>query len=194
MRERSGTNLPRFAQPVFVRCDKALAGSKVLTCTVIGFPLGATLTDAKVEETRLVINLGAQEVDMVIPIGLLKGGQYDAVERDIRSVVEVAHDLNALVKVIIETALLTRTEKIAGCLISKQAGADFVKTSTGFGPGGATVEDVELMRRVVGPEMGVKAAGIRTLADARAIAARRRYGLGELGVKLQKRQPQAGAA
>lgn len=184
--------------PVFVPlASKALAGSKVLTCTVIGFPLGATLTDAKVEETRLVINLGAQEVDMVIPIGLLKGGQYDAVERDIRSVVEVAHDLNALVKVIIETALLTRTEKIAGCLISKQAGADFVKTSTGFGPGGATVEDVELMRRVVGPEMGVKAAGgVRTLADARAMLRAGATRLGSSsGVKIaEEAAQQAGAA
>lgn len=157
--------------PVYVPLThRLLAGSPVLVCTVVGFPLGATLTSAKVEETRLSIEAGAQEVDMVIPIGRLKGGDFEAVLKDIQDVVAEAHAYNAQVKVILEMALLTREEKIIGCLLSQAAGADFVKTSTGFGPGGATLEDVDLMRRVVGPEMGVKAAGgIRSLADARAM-------------------------
>lgn len=157
--------------PVYVPlAHRLLAGSPVLVCSVIGFPLGATFSEAKAEEARLAINAGSQEVDMVIPVGLLKGGEYEAVFNDIRAVVDIAHSFSANVKVILETALLTRQEKIIGCLLSQAAGADFVKTSTGFGPGGATVEDVELMRRVVGPEMGVKAAGgVRSLADARAM-------------------------
>jgi len=157
--------------PVYVPlAHRLLAGSPVLVCTVIGFPLGATFSEAKAEESRLAINAGSQEVDMVIPVGLLKGGEYEAVFNDIHAVVDVAHSFSADVKVILETALLTRREKIVGCLLSQAAGADFVKTSTGFGPGGATVEDVELMRRVVGPEMGVKAAGgVRSVADARAM-------------------------
>jgi deoxyribose-phosphate aldolase len=157
--------------PVYVPlAHRLLAGSPVLVCTVVGFPLGATLTGAKVEETRLAILAGAQEIDMVIAVGLLKGAQYAAVAEDIQRVVETAHREGAVVKVIQEMALLTRYEKIVGCLISKMEGADFVKTSTGFGPGGATVEDVELMRRVVGPRMGVKAAGgVRSLADAQAM-------------------------
>lgn len=157
--------------PVFVPlCHRILAGSGVLVCTVIGFPLGATLTEAKVDEARHAIQSGAQEIDMVIPIGLLRGGAYALVAQDIGRVVEVSHAEGVLVKVILEMALLDRREKIIGCLISQAAGADYVKTSTGFGPGGATLEDVELMRRVVGPGMGVKAAGgIRSLADARAM-------------------------
>lgn len=157
--------------PVYVPlAHKLLAGSRVVVCSVIGFPLGATLSEAKAEEARLAILAGAQEVDMVIQVGLLKGGEYAAVAEDIRRVAAVAHQNNALLKVILEMALLTRYEKIVGCLICKEEGADFVKTSTGFGPGGATVEDVELMRRVVGPQMGVKAAGgVRTLADAQAM-------------------------
>jgi deoxyribose-phosphate aldolase len=157
--------------PVYVPlAHRALAGSPVLVCTVVGFPLGATLSSAKGEESRLAIEAGAQEIDMVVPVGLLKGARYDAVAADIQHVVEISHAEAALVKVILETALLTRFEKIIGCLICQSMGADFVKTSTGFGPGGATVEDVELMRRVVGPEMGVKAAGgVRSLADARAM-------------------------
>lgn len=180
--------------PVYVPlAHKLLAGSPVLVCTVIGFPLGATLTEAKAEEARLAIEAGAQEVDMVIPVGLLKGGEHEIVFNDIRSVVEVAHSYAADVKVILETALLTRYEKIAGCLLSHAAGADFVKTSTGFGPGGATIEDIELMRRVVGPEMGVKAAGgVRSLADARAMlqAGATRLGTSS-GVKIM--QEAAGA-
>lgn len=157
--------------PVYVPlAHKLLAGSPVAVCSVVGFPLGATQAEAKAEETRLAILAGAQEIDMVVQVGLLKGGDYDAVAADIRGVVEMAHSQAALVKVILEMALLTRYEKIIGCLISQAEGADFVKTSTGFGPGGATLEDIDLMRRVVGPRMGVKAAGgVRTLADARAL-------------------------
>lgn len=157
--------------PVYVPLAyRLLKDSPVLVCTVVGFPLGATLTEAKAAEARLAVEAGAREIDMVIPVGLLKGGEYEAVAADIARVVEVSHQGGAIVKVILEMALLTRFEKIAGCLISQAAGAEFVKTSTGFGPGGATVEDVELMRRVVGPQLGVKAAGgIRTLADALAM-------------------------
>jgi len=157
--------------PVYVPlAHRLLADSPVVVRTVVGFPLGATLTQSKVEETRLSMDAGAAEIDMVIPVGLLKGGQYDAVADDIQRVVDTAHPRGALVKVILEMALLTRFEKIAACLITQMTGADFVKTSTGFGPGGATLEDVDLMRRVVGPQMGVKAAGgIRSLADARAM-------------------------
>lgn len=165
----------RFASvcvnPIYVpQAHRELEGSPVLVCTVVGFPLGATLTAAKVEETRFALNEGAQEIDMVIPIGMLKGARYSAVAEDIRRIVEVSHGSGAIVKVILEMALLSRFEKIVGCLIAQNAGADFVKTSTGFGPGGATLEDVELMRRVVGPLMGVKAAGgVRSLADAQAM-------------------------
>lgn len=175
--------------PVYVPLShRLLAGSPVLVCTVIGFPLGATLSTVKTEETRLAVAAGAQEVDMVIPVGLFKGGEYQAVFDDIRAVVDAAHGLNAVVKVILEMALLTRFEKIAGCLLSQAAGADFVKTSTGFGPGGATPEDVELMRRVVGSRMGVKAAGgVRSLADARAMLARGATRLGSSsGVKIMR--------
>ncbi|HXL03934.1 MAG TPA: deoxyribose-phosphate aldolase [Bacillota bacterium] len=135
-----------------------LKDTPVRVCTVIGFPLGANTSVTKVVETRDAIANGASEVDMVINVGALKSGGYDLVLRDIKAVVDAAHD-KALVKVILETALLTNEEKIKGCLLAKLAGADFVKTSTGFGPGGATVEDVRLMRKVVGPDMGVKASG-----------------------------------
>lgn len=157
--------------PVFVPlCDRLLKGSDVKVCSVVGFPLGATLTEAKVDETRHAIQAGAQEIDMVIPVGLLRAGALTEVTDDIARVVEISHQNGALVKVILEMAFLDRREKIIGCLICQAAGADFVKTSTGFGPGGATLEDVELMRRVVGPGMGVKAAGgIRSLADAHAM-------------------------
>lgn len=136
-----------------------LENSDVKVCTVIGFPLGATLPEVKAFEALDAIKNGASEIDMVINIGALKAGDYTTVAQDIRGVVQVCHEREALVKVILEMALLTDEEKVAGCLIAKEAGADFVKTSTGFGPGGATVEDVALMRRVVGPQMGVKAAG-----------------------------------
>ena len=147
-----------------------LAKTSIAVCTVVGFPLGATLPEYKVFETLANINAGAREIDMVINIGALKGVAYGLVLNEIAAVVQTAHNQGAMVKVILENALLTRQEKILGCLLCKAAGADFVKTSTGFGPGGATVEDVALMRRVVGAEIGVKAAGgVRTLADAKAM-------------------------
>jgi deoxyribose-phosphate aldolase len=143
-----------------------LRGSEVRVCTVAGFPLGATLPQVKVYEAEEAIKLGAQEVDMVINVGALKSGQDEAVEADIRGVVEASHRGGAIVKVILETALLTTDEKVRGSLAAKNAAADFVKTSTGFGPGGATAEDVRLMRAVVGGEIGVKAAGgVRSLED-----------------------------
>jgi len=143
-----------------------LRGSEVRVCTVVGFPLGATLPQVKVYETEEVIKLGAQEIDMVINIGALKSRLDEAVEADIRGVVEASHRGGAICKVILETALLNTDEKVRGSLAAKNAGADFVKTSTGFGPGGATAEDVKLMRAVVGGEIGVKAAGgVRSLED-----------------------------
>ncbi len=147
-----------------------LAGSGVMPICVVGFPLGAAVTSAKAAETREAVRLGAEEIDMVVNIGALKGGEYDQVMEDIRGVVQAAE--GRPVKVILETSMLNREEKIAACTLSKAAGAAFVKTSTGFGGGGATVEDVELMRQVVGPDMGVKASGgVRNLADARAMIA-----------------------
>ena len=146
--------------PSHVRlCAELLKNSDVKVCTVIGFPLGATSPDVKAFEAGDAIDDGASEIDMVINIGALKVRDYDLVAQDIAGVVRVSHGRGALVKVILETALLNREEKVAACLISKEAGADFVKTSTGFGGGGATVEDVTLMREVVGPQMGVKASG-----------------------------------
>jgi len=147
-----------------------LADSPVMVCTVVGFPLGADLPAQKVVETMACIHAGAVEIDMVQNVGALKGQAYGQVWNEIQAVAQIAHNQRAIVKVILETALLTRREKIIASLICKAAGADFVKTSTGFGPGGATLEDVELMWRVVGPEVKVKAAGgIRTLEDARAM-------------------------
>ena len=141
-------------------------GTKVKVCTVIGFPLGATLSQVKIHEAEEAIKLGAQEVDMVINIGALKSGQDDGVESDIRGVVEVAHHGGAICKVIFETSLLTVEEKVRAALASKRAGADFIKTSTGFSTGGATAEDVALMRAVVGSGIGVKASGgVRTFDD-----------------------------
>jgi deoxyribose-phosphate aldolase len=150
-----------------LQCARILRGSGIAVCTVAGFPLGAMTTAAKVFETEIAVSDGAREIDMVIPIGRLKAGQDRGVQDDIRSVSEAAHRGGALCKVIIETALLTDDEKARACLLAKNAGADFVKTSTGFSKGGATVADVTLMRRVVGNSMGVKAAGgIRTRQDA----------------------------
>ncbi|HAF61499.1 MAG TPA: deoxyribose-phosphate aldolase [Anaerolineaceae bacterium] len=147
-------------------CKSLLRGSSVKVCTVIGFPLGATTPEVKVFETRQTIEEGAEEVDMVINIGGLKDKNYELVARDIRGVVKEAHSHDVLVKVIIETALLTDEEKKIACLLVKEAGADYVKTSTGFSKAGATVEDVALMRRTVGPLLGVKAAGgVRTRED-----------------------------
>jgi deoxyribose-phosphate aldolase len=140
-------------------CADLLKGTQVKVCTVIGFPLGATAPDVKAFETETALRDGATEIDMVINIGALKAKDLELVLRDIQGVVRIAHAAGALVKVIIETSLLNDEEKVTACLLSKEAGADFVKTSTGFAGGGATVEDVALMRRVVGPEMGVKASG-----------------------------------
>ena len=141
------------------RCAEILAGSDVLVCSVIGFPLGAVATEAKCYEARHAIEDGACEIDMVINVGLLKSGADELVERDIASVAEVCHRLGARLKVILETCLLTDDEKVRGSELAKRAGADFVKTSTGFSKGGATAHDVELMRRTVGAVMGVKASG-----------------------------------
>ncbi len=144
--------------------------ANVKVASVIGFPLGATPTEVKVFEAKKALEDGADELDMVINIGALKDGNYDYVKRDIEEVVKVAHEKGAKVKVIIEICYLTEEEKIKACELAKEAGAHFVKTSTGFGTGGATVEDVKLMRKVVGPEMGVKAAGgIRTYEQAVAM-------------------------
>ncbi len=143
-----------------------LKGSPVKVCSVAGFPLGAASTEAKVAETAAAVREGAQEIDMVINVGALRSGDLKTVENDIRQVVETAHKGGAAVKVILETALLTDEQKEIACDLSKSAGADFVKTSTGFGPAGATAKDVALMRARVGASMGVKAAGgIRTLED-----------------------------
>ena len=153
-------------------CAELLEGSGVPVCTVVGFPLGATPTEVKVFETQQAIRDGATEVDMVINVGALKSRDYELVERDIASIARVCHAGNAILKVIIEAALLTDEEKVIASQLSKVAGADFVKTSTGFGPGGATPEDVALMRRVVGPSIGVKAAGgISTFEDAQKMIA-----------------------
>ena len=173
--------------PTWVRaCACHLQGSGVPVCTVIGFPLGATLPDVKAYEARRAIMDGAREVDMVINIGALKSGDDCLVEHDIRSVVEVAHEYEVTCKVIIETALLTDEEKVRACQAAKNAGADFVKTSTGFSKGGATVADIALMRRVVGSELGVKASGgVKSIDDARAMveAGATRIGA-SVGVKI----------
>jgi len=154
--------------PTWVKmCAQLLQGSQVKVCTVIGFPLGATAPEVKAFEAQNAIENGATEIDMVINIGALKARDLELVARDIRGVVTASHTRGALVKVIIEAVLLTDEEKTIACLLSKEAGADFVKTSTGFASGGATVHDVALMRRTVGPEMGIKAAGgVRTYEDA----------------------------
>jgi deoxyribose-phosphate aldolase len=153
--------------PVYVPLARGLLkDSGMCVCAVIAFPLGALLPEDKVYEARRVIENGATEVDMVINLGALKGESYGLVLNDILFVAQEVHEHSARLKVIIEAALLTRWEKILACLLAQAAGADFVKTSTGFGPSGATREDVDLMRRVVGPETGVKAAGgIRTYQD-----------------------------
>ena len=145
-----------------------LQGTNVKVCTVVGFPLGASSPEVKVFETETALRDGATEIDMVINIGAIKGRDHTLVARDIAGVVRVAHSAGVLVKVIIETALLDEEEKITACLLAKEAGADYVKTSTGFSGGGATVEDITLMRRVVGPDMGVKASGgVGDYEDAR---------------------------
>ena len=167
-------------------CSDLLKGSDVEVCTVIGFPLGATSTEVKAFETQNAIDHGATEIDMVINIGALKAGDNDLVARDIQEVVKVAHKAGAIVKVIIETALLTDEEKVIASLLAKEAGADFVKTSTGFSSGGATVHDVALMRKAVGPELGVKAAGgIHSQEEAKQMIAAGATRLGaSAGVKI----------
>ena len=176
-------------------CAELLKGTPVKVCTVIGFPLGATAADVKQYETSGAIKKGATEIDMVINIGALKAGDLEVVARDILGVVETSHRENIIVKVIIETALLNDEEKKIACLLAKEAGADYVKTSTGFAGGGATVEDVALMRHVVGPSIGVKAAGgIRTREDAEMMiqAGATRIGA-SAGIKIVKNE-NAGAA
>jgi deoxyribose-phosphate aldolase len=153
-------------------CVRLLAGSSVKVCSVVGFPLGASTSDTKHYETRRALFDGACEIDMVINVGALKSGDLRNVERDIEAVVSPCRECGALSKVIIEAALLTDEEKITACTLAKAAGADYVKTSTGFGPGGATAADVALMRRTVGEEMGVKAAGgVRDLEALKAMVA-----------------------
>ncbi len=153
-------------------CAARLRSSAVGVCAVVGFPLGATTSDVKHFETHRVLFDGAREVDMVINVGALKSNDPRTVERDIEAVTGPARAAGATTKVIIEAAFLTDEEKVVACTLAKAAGADFVKTSTGFGPGGATVADVALMRRVVGPEMGVKAAGgVKDLEALKALVA-----------------------
>ncbi len=165
----------RFASvcvnPAYVPLAQGILTDKdIRVCAVISFPLGAHLPNQKAAEARSVLAAGAREIDMVMNIGAMKSGAPYLVYVDIKAVAGVVKEYDALLKVIIENAYLTREEKITACLLSQAAGADFVKTSTGFAPTGATVEDVALMRRVVGPEMGVKAAGgIRSLAEAEAM-------------------------
>jgi deoxyribose-phosphate aldolase len=172
--------------PTWVRlCSTLLAGSRVITCTVIGFPLGANCTQTKAFEARLAVEQGAGEVDMVLNIGALKSRQYGQVFDDIAAVVHAAAG-RACTKVILETSLLTEEEKVAACALAKEACADYVKTSTGFAGGGATVEDVALMRRVVGTEVGVKASGgvkDRATAEAMLRAGANRIGA-SAGVKI----------
>jgi deoxyribose-phosphate aldolase len=180
-----------FASVCVNPCWTALAasmlrGTGVAVSTVVGFPLGATLTSAKRAEAAEAVKLGARELDMVINLGALRGGDYGRVRLDIAGVAEVAYSAGARLKVILETALLDDEQKAIGCLLAAAAGADFVKTSTGFGPGGATEHDVALMRLVVGSRLGVKAAGgIRTLSDARKMIAAGATRLGaSAGVKI----------
>jgi deoxyribose-phosphate aldolase len=173
--------------PTWVQlCAGRLRGTPVLTCAVVGFPLGATTPDVKQYETRRVIADGAREVDTVINIGALKSGDLALVERDIAAVTAACRARGVLSKVIIEAAYLTDDEKVSACTLAKAAGADYVKTSTGFGPSGATVADVVLMRRVVGAEMGIKAAGgIRDLDALKAMVAAGATRIGaSAGVKI----------
>jgi deoxyribose-phosphate aldolase len=151
-------------------CARMLQGSGVKVCSVVGFPLGATTVDTKQFETRRAIFDGAGEIDMVINVGVLKSGDVRLVERDVEVVTGSCREFDVVSKVIIEAALLTDDEKVTACVLAKEAGADYVKTSTGFGPGGATAHDVALMRRVVGETMGIKAAGgVKDLDDVRTM-------------------------
>ena len=170
-----------------------LKGSDVNVCTVIGFPLGANMTAIKVAEAKATIADGADECDMVINIGALKGGENDAVRADIAAVADAVHSAGKLLKVIIECVLLTDEEKVTACQLSAEAGADFVKTSTGFAGGGATVHDVALMRKTVGTKLQVKAAGgIHSYADAKALIAAGADRLGaSAGVAIMKEAEEA---
>ncbi len=182
--------------PIYVpMAAKALEGSETAVCTVVGFPLGATPTAVKVFETEQAIADGATEIDMVIPIGLLKAKAYQEVQSDITAVVQAAHAQNAIVKVIIETALLVAEEKKTACILVKAAGADYIKTSTGFAKKGATPRDVRLMRRMVGDDMGVKAAGgVRSYADAKTMIKAGATRLGaSAGVKIMQQVAAADA-
>ena len=154
--------------PTWVKRTAAnLRATSVLACSVVGFPFGATTPEVKAMEARRALRDGAREVDMVINVGALKSGDHGLVREDIAKVVDAAHEVGALCKVIIETALLTDEEKVVASALAKDAKADFVKTSTGYGPGGATVYDVALMRETVGPDIGVKASGgVKTFEDA----------------------------
>jgi len=180
-------------------CASLLQGTGVKVCSVVGFPLGATTPDTKHYETRRAIFDGAREIDMVINVGALKSGDLRVVERDIESVTSPCREAGVLSKVIIEAALLTDDEKVTACTLAKAATADYVKTSTGFGPGGATAADVMLMRRVVGEEMGVKAAGgVRDLEGLKAMVAAGATRVGaSAGVRIvqesQGKQPAAAA-
>ena len=183
--------------PAWVRlCADLLRGSETRVCTVAGFPLGATTPEVKAFEAAAAVAEGAAEVDMVMNVGALKSGDHRLVERDVRAVVEACRPRGAVVKVIIEAALLTDDEKVRACVVVKVAGADFVKTSTGFGPGGATAADVALMRRVVGPAMGVKAAGgVRDLRSAQAMIAAGADRIGaSVGVKIVQESRGEGAS
>jgi len=181
--------------PVWVAlCAEQLAGSGVKVATVVGFPLGASASEVKAYEAQQAIRAGAHEIDMVMQIGRLKSGDTAAVQADIAAVVQASHALGALVKVIIETCLLTDEEKVTACQLSQAAGADFVKTSTGFSTAGATVADVALMRATVGAETGVKAAGgVRSYDDAVAMvhAGATRLGTSS-GVKILQGQTISG--
>ncbi|MET3720277.1 MULTISPECIES: deoxyribose-phosphate aldolase [unclassified Arthrobacter] len=159
--------------PLWVKTVKtALKGSGVLTCSVVGFPMGATPSDVKAFEARGAVLDGADEIDMVINIAAARAGDKGALVEDISAVAEAVHASGAMLKVIIETVLLTDDQKVLACQAAVEAGADFVKTSTGFNGGGATAEDIALMRRTVGPDLGVKASGgVRSLADAQAMIA-----------------------
>jgi deoxyribose-phosphate aldolase len=181
--------------PVNVKlASRLLRGSKVAVCSVVGFPLGASPTEAKVYETRRAIRDGAREIDMVINVGALKAGQDERVQDDIRALVMACRDGGAHLKVIIEAALLNDEEKVRACRLSKDAGADFVKTSTGFGPGGATVHDVDLMRHTVGRDIGVKAAGgIRSFDDLTKLLAAGATRIGaSASVKIMREAAAAG--
>jgi deoxyribose-phosphate aldolase len=179
--------------PVFVvRAARELEGSGVEVCTVAGFPLGASTTVVKVAEANQAISEGATEIDMVLRVGALKAGDHAAVQDDITALVDACHAGGALLKVIIEAVLLDENEKVAACRLSQAAGADFVKTSTGFAGGGATLADVRLMRETVGPAMGVKAAGgVRDYSDALAMveAGATRIGA-SAGVRIVEQAPE----